>query len=229
MADDNRLTGSLDAVLHLLDRQVVDVRDRMVCNVDDLELTEFPDGVLAVTGLLAGAAALVPRFGDDGVGRRLRRYWHELGPQQADRDDPYRIDLDLVARLGSGVELSVEREGVLVRQGQRARRLNDLLQMPVQDPEGVRIGRVLDVRLEPETSEPGERIRVIGLVVGHGRPGSYFGYDRRPEMGPWLVNKVVRWLHRHSAYVSIEDLDALDWDAGVIRVDRGRLQELEAA
>jgi sporulation protein YlmC with PRC-barrel domain len=229
MADDDRLTGSLDAVLHLLDRQVVDVHDRMVCKVDDLELSEFPDGVLGVTGLLVGAAALVPRFGDGGAGRRLRRYWHELSLQQADRDDPYRIDLALVARLGSGVELSVEREGVLVPQGQRAHRLNELLQMPVQDREGVRIGRVLDVRLEPEASEPGERIRVIGLVVGHGRPGSYLGYDRRPDMGPWLVNRVVRWLHRHSAYTALDDLDELDWDAGVIRVDPARLQELESA
>jgi hypothetical protein len=229
MADDNRLSGSLDAVLHLLDRQVVDVHDRLVCNVDDVELTEFPDGVLGVTALLAGAAVVVPRLGDDGLGRRLREYWHRLGLQKADHDDPYRIDLELVARLGSGVELSVPRDGAMVRQGQQARRLNDLLQMPVQGLDGVRIGRALDVRLAAEPTEPGERLRVIGLVIGSGRPGSYFGYDRRPDMGPWLVNRVVRWLHRHSAYAAIEDLDQLDWSAGVIRVDRDRLQKLEAA
>jgi hypothetical protein len=224
---DDRLAGSLDAVLHLLDRQVVDVDDRLVCNVDDLELTELPDGKLAVTGLLAGLAAVAPRFGDGRFGRRLEEYWRELGLPQADRDDPYRIDLELVARLGSGVELNVVRDGVLVRQGQRGRRLNELLQMPVQDLGGIEIGRVLDVRLEREEAEPGERIRVIGLVVGKGRPGSWFGYDRRPDMGPWLVNKIVRWLHRHSTYAALDDLDALDWDAGVIRIDRRRLRELE--
>ena len=229
MTDRDRLSGSLDAVLHLLDRQVVDVHGRMVCKVDDVELTVFDDGVLGVTALLAGPAALVPRYGDDGVGRALRDYWHRLGVQQGDRDDPYRIDLELVDRLGSGVELKVPRDGVLVRQGQRERRLNELLQMPVELLDGTQLGRVLDVRLERETVEPGERIRVTGLVVGRGRPGSYFGYDRRPDMGPWLVNRVVRWLHRHSAYVALSDLDALDWDAGVIRVDRERLQELEAA
>lgn len=225
----DRLTGSLDAVLHLLDRQVVDADDLLVCKVDDVELTVFDDGVLGVTGLLSGSAALVPRYADDGMGRRLHALWRRLGTQQADRDDPYRIDLELVKRLGSGVELNVGREGVLVRQGQRGRRLNDLLQMTVQDLEGRRLGRVLDVRLERETAEPGERIRVIGLVVGHGRPGSYFGYDRRPEMGPWLVNRVVRWLHRHSAYAALDDLDDLDWVAGVIRVDPGRLAPLSAA
>ncbi len=65
MADDNRLTGSLDAVLHLLDRQVVDVEGLLVCKVDDVELTELDDGVLGVTALLAGPAALTPRYGDE--------------------------------------------------------------------------------------------------------------------------------------------------------------------
>ena len=229
MADDNRLAGNLDAVLHLLDRQVVDVDGLLVCKVDDVELTEFDDGVLGVTALLAGPAALVPRYGDQGFGRVLRDYWHRLGGHQADRDDPYRVDLALVERLGSGVELAVPRAGVLVRQGQRARRLNQLLQMPVQDRDGLPLGRVLDVRLEHETVEPGERIRVTGLVVGRGRPGSYLGYDRRPDMGPWLVNRVVRFLHRHSAFVAIDDLDELDWEAGVIRVRDGALHPLVAA
>jgi sporulation protein YlmC with PRC-barrel domain len=229
VTDDNRLSGALDAVLHLLDRQVVDVEDRLVGKVDDVELTVFDDGVLGVTGLLSGPAALVPRLGDDGLGRRLHEFWRRLGTAPVDHDDPYRIDLELVARLGSAVELKVPRDGVLVRQGQRGRRLNDLLQMTVQAPDGGRLGRPLDVRLERERTEPGDRLRVVGLVVGHGRPGSYFGYDRRPDMGPWLVNRVVRRLHRHSAYVALDDLDDLDWDAGVIRVDPARLRELEAA
>ena len=170
----------------------------------------------------------MPRYGDDGFGRLLHDFWRRLGTTRADRDDPYRIDLELVEKLGSAVELNVGRDGALVRQGQRGRSLNQLLQMPVQDPAGRRLGRVLDVRLERETTEPGQRIRVIGLVVGRGRPGSYFGYDRRPTMGPWLVRVVVRWLHRHSAYVDLEDLDEMDWTAGVVRVDPTRMQPLEA-
>jgi sporulation protein YlmC with PRC-barrel domain len=224
----DRLSDSLDAVLHLLDRQVVDVDGLLVCKVDDVELTVFDDGVLGVTGLLVGPAALVPRYGDGRVGRMLGNLWRRLGTPEADRDDPYRIDLELVERLGSGVELNVGRDGVLVRQGQQARRLNQLLQLHVQDPAGRRLGRILDVRLERETSEPGERIRVIGLVVGHGRPGSYFGYDRKHDMGPWLVQVVLRWLHRHSAYVDLGDLAELDWDAGVVRADPDRFQSLEA-
>jgi sporulation protein YlmC with PRC-barrel domain len=224
----DRLSGSLDAVLHLLDRQVVDADGLMVCKVDDVELTVFDDGVPGVTALLAGSAALVPRYGDRGLGRVLHDFWRRLGPTEADRDDPYRIDLELVDRLDSAVHLKVGRDGALVRQGQRAHGLNELLQMPVQDRDGVRLGRVLDVRLERETSDPGERIKVIGLVVGRGRPGSYFGYDRRSDMGPWLVRTVLRWLHRHSTFADLADVDELDWDAAVIRVDPARLQPLKA-
>src|SRR4051795_5740295 len=113
----DRLSGSLDAVLHLLDRQVVDTDDLMVCKVDDVELTVFGDGVLGVSGLLVGSPALVPRYGDQGAGRLLHDYWRRLGPTEADRDDPYRIDLELVDHLDSAVTLKVGREGVLVRPG----------------------------------------------------------------------------------------------------------------
>jgi len=227
VSDEDRLSGSLDAVLHLLDRQVVDVDDLMVCKVDDVELTVFEDGVLGVSGLLAGPAALVPRFGDGGAGRLLHGYWRRVGRTEADWDDPYRIDLEVVDHLDSAIHLKVGRQGALVRLGQRARHLNQLLQMSVQDLDGRRLGRVMDVRLDRERSDPGERIKVIGLVVGRQRPGSYFGYDRRPDMGPWLVRSVIRRLHRHSAYVDLDDIEELDWDPGVIRVDPARLQPLK--
>src|SRR4051812_9596316 len=142
----DRLSGSLDAVLHLLDRQVVDADGLMVCKVDDVELTLFDDGVPGVTALLAGPAALVPRYGDGRLGRLLHDYWRRLGRTEADRDDPYRVDLELVYHLDSAVHLKVGREGALVRVGQRTRHLNQLLQMTVKDRNGVRLGRVLDVR-----------------------------------------------------------------------------------
>jgi sporulation protein YlmC with PRC-barrel domain len=225
--DDDRLSGALDAVLHLLDRQVVDVEGRMVCKVDDVELAEA-DGSIWVTGLLSGAAARMPRYGDRRSGRVLHDFWRRLGAEHADRDDPMRIDLALVARLGSGVELDVRREGLLLPQGERRRSLNDLLQLQVQGPDGVDRGRVLDVRLEND-SRPERRLRVTGLVIGRGRPGSYLGYDRRADMGPWLLNKIIRRWHRRSAYVAITDLDELDWRAGVIRVDPERFRDLEPA
>lgn len=226
---ENRLEGALDAVLHLLDRQVVDADGLMVCKVDDLELTVFDDGALGVTALLAGPAALVPRYADRAVGRALHDYWKRLSPDRADRDDPYRIDLQLVRRLGSAVELAVARDGVLVRQGERTRRLNSVLQMQVETGDGRRLGRVLDVRLQRDTSGPVERIGVTGFVVGRGRPGSYLGYDRRADMGPWLVNRVVRRLHRHSGLVSVDDVAEVAWDKRVLRVASRDLAPLDPA
>ena len=230
MADANRLTGSLDAVLHLLDRQVVDADGLLVCKVDDVELTVFDDGVLGsdrAAGRAGGAGAAVRRRR---VRPRLHDYWRRLGTTQADRDDPYRIDLDLVERLGSAVELNVGRDGVLVRQGQRGSSAQRAAADAGAGP-GRRAGWAgcSTSGWSARRRSPGERIRVIGLVVGHGRPGSYFGYDRRPDMGPWLVRVVVRWLHRHSAYVdAARTCVELDWDAGVVRVDPTQLQPLEA-
>jgi len=216
----NRLDGALDAVLHLLDRQVVDKDGLAVCKVDDVELSEDKGGQLAVTGLLSGAPALVPRYGGH-EGGVLRRQWRQLGVEQESRDDPWRIDLDDVERLGSAVELRVERKGLLTRQGPAPSgvtrwRLGALLQMEVRGPERTRLGGIIDVRLENNRREPGDRLLVVGLVVGRGGPGSLLGYDRRGDQGPWLVNRVVRWLHRHAGVVDWDDVVEIDWDGGVI-------------
>ena len=230
MDDVNRLTAELDAVLHLLDRQVLDVDGRMVCKVDDVELVD-DDGVLMLSGLLAGAAALVPRFGGR-LGDRALRHWHQLGIEQDDRPRPYRIDLSDVERLGSAVELRVAGHGVLTRQRPQAggltrRRLNELMWMRVHGEGGAELGNVIDVRVAPSgAAERGAPILVTGLVVGRGRPGSFLGYDRSPEQGPWAVNRVVRWLHRHSGLVGIEDVDRIDWDSDTITVARRELDHL---
>jgi sporulation protein YlmC with PRC-barrel domain len=230
----NRLTGELDGVLHLMDRQVIDVDGRMVCKVDDVDLVENDEGDLVVTGLLSGPAALVPRFGGR-LGRLTLDHWRRLGVQQADRTLPYRIGLDDVERLGSAVELRVQREGLLTRQrpvagGLTHRRLNELLQMRVYGDDGAELGGVIDVRLAlAGPAETGAPLLVTGLIVGHGRPGSMLGYDRGPDQGPWLVNKFVRWLHRHSGLVAIDEVAHVDWDLDRITLTRSDLEGLSRA
>jgi sporulation protein YlmC with PRC-barrel domain len=222
----NRFDGEFDAVLHLMDRQVVDADGLMVCKVDDLELLEYDDGTLAVTGLLAGPNAWLPRFGGR-LGDVLRTHWRRLGVEQEGRDLPWRSDVADVAEVGSGVELRIPREGALRRQadeppapGARRHRMNDFLEATVVDREGRTLGQVLDVRIRPE---PGERARLLftGLVVGRGRPGSFLGYDRRGDMGPWVVSRLVRWLHRHSGYLAWDDVTDVDWEARRITAGRG--------
>jgi sporulation protein YlmC with PRC-barrel domain len=229
----SRLDGALDAALHLLDRQVVDEDGLAVCKVDDVELTENRSGTLEVTGLLAGPPALVPRYGGR-HGGTLARQWRRLGLEQAGRDVPWHIPLDQVDNLGSAVELRVAREGVLHLQeeagaGTTHRRLGELLEMEVRAAGGSRHGGVIDVRLDRSTREPLDRLLVVGLLVGRGRPGSMLGYDRQPDQGPWLVNRAVRWLHRHSGYVDWTDVHDIDWDAAVITVTTSTLADLDPA
>ena len=217
MAMRNRLEGPwLDAALHLMDRQVVDVDGRMVCNVDDLELTDTA-GELAVTGLLVGPAALVPRYAGR-LGGWLRRMWLALGVQYAARDVPMYLPLHLVSAVGYDVRLRVPRPGLLDRQpppgpGVERRRLDDLLGMTVL-VDGERVGRVLDVRLDPRAGHG--RLLVRSLIVGRGRPGSLLGYDRGDFNGPWLVSSIVRALHRHTRELVIEAIDRIDWDDAVV-------------
>ena len=221
----------LDAVLHLLDRQVVDRDGRMVCKVDDVELTVAPDGAWEVTGLLAGPPALVPRLGGK-LGDTLQESWRRLGLQEGNRLVPWRIPLALVADLGSGVELLAARDGLLQRQsdappapGEVRRRLNDVLHLDVRGPEGQPWGQVLDVRLRRLPTEH-LRLLVQGLVVGRGRPGSYLGYDRAGDQGPWLLNRLVRRIHRHSGYLPWSDVLGIDWDARLLTAT-GVLRPLE--
>lgn len=218
----NRLDSPwLDAALHLLDRQVVDSDGMMVCNVDDLEITDGGERELAVTGLLVGAAALVPRFSGR-LGGWLRRMWVALGVQYAGRELPLRLGLDLVAHVGSDVRLRAPREALLDRQHEAApgivlRRMDDLLGMDVL-LEGRSLGHVLDVRLEPRRAE--SRLVVRSLVVGRGRPGSLLGYDRGDVNGPWLVAAAVGRLHRHTGEIGFDGVTAIDWEQGRLEVSR---------
>ena len=71
----------IDARLHLLDRQIVDVEGTPVCTVDDLEVhgldgSDMPDGTqpAVVTSLLSGAVLATRVFG----GRPPPSRWHRI-------------------------------------------------------------------------------------------------------------------------------------------------------
>ncbi len=212
-----------DAVLHLLDRQIVDVRGLQVGKVDDVELTETPEGALVPTGLLVGAGALLPRLGDR-LGQGLLAHYRRMRIAHADHGSPAAVDLELVEDVTSEVHLSVEREGLLRRRlpepgdGGSRHRLGELLRMPVRGlPSEV---RVLDARLDADPDGPGLH-RVVALVIGPGRPGSLLGYERKEVAGPWLVRSVVRWLHRDTRLLWLDPSVVIDWSIGEVRVGEG--------
>lgn len=200
-----------DAALRLLDRQVVDPDGLKVCKVDDLELT--PDeGGLRATAVLSGAAALLPRLSGP-LGARVLDFWERMGDEHADRELPYRIGFEAIDEVDSAVHINLTRRNALVRTepDQRMHRLGQLLRLRVRTSEGHELGGVLDVRLDREH-------RVVGLIVGPGRPGSLLGYDRDRRQGPALVRVVVRRLHRHVRYVRWEQAGTPDWERSVIVV-----------
>lgn len=213
----DRLEGEwLDAALHLLDRQVVDADGMFVCNVDDLEMIEEPDGAMAVTGVLVGPAALWPRMSGR-FGSWLADMWLRLGVQYADRDVPFHFGLDIVGGIGSAVELTKERDGLLkprpdAGRGRTSRRVGDLLGMEVRDDAGEKLGKVLDVRLVPRAWKSNPRLELTELIVGRGGPGSLLGYDRGDFDGPWLVQHAVTWLHRHTRRLPLDQVTRIDWE-----------------
>jgi sporulation protein YlmC with PRC-barrel domain len=212
----------IDAVLQLLDRQILDSEGAMAGKVDDVELTEDAPLQLRVTGILVGVPALLPRLGSHRETWWLE-WWRRLGVTRADRTTPGRIDIARVAALGHDLELDRERDGVADLADEQAgrRRLNELLELRVSAPGDPDLGHVLDVRLSPAGPLSSGQVRVVGLVVGRtGRPGSMLGYDRSPGQGPWLLAHVVRWLHRHSTYLPLEDVEEIDWDGHEVRAHR---------
>jgi hypothetical protein len=100
-------TGHIRYVhLHLLDRQVVDPDDRMVCKVDDLELTLDDAGRPHITGILAGQRVLGGRIGGR-IGRWITAVAARLTPDSGAA--PHRIDFGVVTDIGSSISIARRR------------------------------------------------------------------------------------------------------------------------
>lgn len=210
---ENRLAGTIDGALHLLDRQLLDCNGEMLGKVDDVELVGSAAG-LTIAAVLTGPAAWWNRLGGK-LGGALTDRWRRVRISEPHREWPWRIDFDDVDRLDSALHLSVPREGIL-RRDPVHHRFGDLTGMDVVVPGGGRIGRVLDARFAPGRNGT---LTMRSLIVGHGRPGTLLGYDRRGDQGPWLVRTVVRRLHRHTAIVDV-DAAEIDWDEKQVRLER---------
>jgi sporulation protein YlmC with PRC-barrel domain len=99
---------TLDAGLHLLDRQLVDADGQLAGKVDDLELTPSEDGqALYVTAILSGGGALAAR-----LARRQGSWLESIANRLFGRGDaePVAISFGVVKRIGSSVELAAPKE-----------------------------------------------------------------------------------------------------------------------
>jgi hypothetical protein len=99
-------------------------------------------------------------------------------------------------------------------------RLSSLLGMHVTFRDGRDGDQVTDVRLSEGDRVGGAigELVVAGFIVGRRRPGTLFGYDRHPSMGPWVLRRLVRFLHRRTGYLTWEDVAEIDWDTRTLRL-----------
>jgi hypothetical protein len=104
---------SLWAVLHLLDRQIVDRDGVPVAKVDDLEFAEPAEaGDLPIlTDILCGQAALARRF-NRRLGRGVELLRRVLDP--TDEPGPARISFGVVIDIGPQLTIALERDQVAV-------------------------------------------------------------------------------------------------------------------
>jgi len=209
-ATPHRLHEPFDAVLHLLDRQLLDPEDRMLGKVDDLELTEEGSD-LVITAVLTGTTALLHRLGGR-LGGWLVLAHARMRPAEPHRSRPWRIRIARVAHVDSAVHVAVDRDGIL-EHDRDGLRLGTLTGMEVRDRDGEAIGRVIDARCYPD----GERLVVREVLVGRGGPGSMLGYERHPDKGPWLVGALVRWWHRGTRVIPLTDV-RIDWQRRTVDV-----------
>ncbi|MFJ3490607.1 PRC-barrel domain-containing protein [Leifsonia aquatica] len=87
--------------------------------------------------------------------------------------------------------------------------LSDLLQTPVYDPDGTRLGKVIDARFVVDGT-PGQLLaqaRLDGFVVSAHSGSSFLGYERTDESSPWLIARFLRWRHRGAFLVRWGDIE----------------------
>ncbi|MGY4643200.1 PRC-barrel domain-containing protein [Cellulomonas sp. URHB0016] len=93
--------------------------------------------------------------------------------------------------------------------------LGDLLDAPVRDAAGRRLGFVVDVRLVLDGPVTGllAAPRVHGLLVSPRTRTSFMGYERTDVRSPALVARYLRWRHRGTFLVLWSDVDVASGQA----------------
>ena len=86
--------------------------------------------------------------------------------------------------------------------------LGDLLDAPVSDPSGERLGFVVDVRFVLDGPLDGllAAPRLHGLLVSPRTGTSFLGYERTGVSAPWPVGSFLSWRHRGTFLVHWEDV-----------------------
>jgi GNAT superfamily N-acetyltransferase len=82
-------------------------------------------------------------------------------------------------------------------------RVSDYIGQTAYDHDGRRLGRVADLICHhPDETEP----VVDAVLVTPRYRGRMFGYERDAMKGPWLLEKLIGWLHRGTREFPLTDV-----------------------
>jgi hypothetical protein len=83
-------------------------------------------------------------------------------------------------------------------------RASQLMNREVRDRAGHVLGRIADLQT---TRGPDGQERITAAIVTSGRWGRLLGYERDEVTGPWLLEKLARYvLRRHTHRIPFNDL-----------------------
>ncbi|HEV7624299.1 MAG TPA: PRC-barrel domain containing protein [Amnibacterium sp.] len=93
--------------------------------------------------------------------------------------------------------------------------LTELLELPVLDAGGTRLGLVVDARfaVAPDSLEAS----LLGLLVGRRAHAAFLGYERKSENAPALIARYLRWHERGTFLVLLQDVRSIEPDG--VRLD----------
>ena len=102
--------------------------------------------------------------------------------------------------------------------------LGDLLQKPVRDHSGHRLGIAIDARFEVDLTTDGEpaEARLVGIIVSQRSASSFRGYERTAVNSPWPIAQLLERAHRGSFLVRWEDIERIGTTAIRLRVGYAR-------
>ncbi|WP_456846308.1 PRC-barrel domain-containing protein [Cellulomonas sp. P5_C6] len=97
--------------------------------------------------------------------------------------------------------------------------LGDLLDSPVRDADGVRLGYVVDVRFALDGPLDGllAAPRLHGLLVSPRTGTSFLGYERNGVDAPAVLARWFAWRHRGTFLVHWTDVQAVTTDSVALR------------
>jgi hypothetical protein len=85
-------------------------------------------------------------------------------------------------------------------------RASDLLGATAISASGAPLGRISELLCE---TGPDGVPKIVEVEVTRGRRLRLLGYERAGIQGPWVLEKLASWLHRHTQTIPWQDLNLL--------------------